>query len=259
MSGIFQTIGAAWGRAAQVVVARPLPFAIAALMLAATDFLLWQIGAFDGVKAGDPDRGLLALFLVGKLLIILAWLLSSFRLAADPATPSLLRLSKRQGLWIMCLFLIMPLALAARMVLTKGAGLALAPLAPDPRTISLLGIALYLMAFMYFQMRLFPGLVGVLLGDKEASLRWSWRAMKGRVLASVAVIIGTMLPLFAIHFGNSVYWLPEGATARAIVLLFDGAIMAFLMLSSSAAYVSIYRGAKARVGEVAAGGTPVAA
>ncbi|QPQ55397.1 hypothetical protein IC614_01945 [Allosphingosinicella flava] len=244
MSGVISTIGAAWGRAAQVAAARPLPFLAATLALAGTDFLLWQMGVFDGIKGRDADRALLATFLIGKLLIILIWLLASFRLAADSWAGSVLRLDKKQGLWIGGLFLFMPVALAFRVALTKIAAILMAPLGPDPRIISLGGIALYLMTIMYFQMRFAPALIGVLLGDGEASLRWSWRAMKGKVGAAIAAIVGMMLPLFAIHYGISLYWLPQSSVARGAVLLFDGAVMAFLMLASSAAYIAIYRLAK---------------
>ena len=250
MTGIFGDVAAAWRTAAERIAVRPLPFLIAAALLTGTDLLLWKAGLMDGGRPTEASRPLLALFLVSKLLITLGWLLASIRLAADPSTPRLLALGRRQLLWIGTLLLLMPLALAARLVLQKAIGAALAPLAPDPRTVLLLGIAAYLAVFLYLQVRLLPALVAVLLGDPEAGLRWSWRGTEGRGLAFAAIILLAVLPLFALHFGISLGWLPEGEWARLTALALDGAVMAALLLVGSAAYVGFYgKVKKARGGE----------
>jgi len=240
MRGVFSI----WRKAAGTATARPLPFVAVSLLLTGTTFLQWKMGIFDGVKGPEADRGLFLLFVFGKLVVILTWLLASLRLAADVSAPSLLSLTKKQALWIGALFLIMPGALIVRMLLGKILGTLLGPLDLDPRIVLLLSMATYLAIFFYVQMRLMPALIGVLIGDAQASLRWSWRAMKGRALPAILLVLGTMLPLFFIHFGNGALWLPESAPLRAAVLLFDGIVMAFLMLASSAAYVQIYTAAR---------------
>jgi hypothetical protein len=244
MSIVQQATGA-WRAAAGTIAERPLPFVIAAALLTGTDLLQWKLGAFDGVPAAQADKGLLATFLIGKLVVTLGWILASLRLL-DGRSAGLLKLGKRQLLWIGGLFLLLPLMLLFRVVLQRVAGAALAPLAPDPRTVLLVGILFYLGAVLYFQVRLIPALIGVLVGDEEAGLRWSWRGTRGLAGAFIAALLLTMLPLFALHFGNSLVWLPEAAAARFLVLAFDGATMAFLLLASCAAYLGHYRRTKAQ-------------
>jgi hypothetical protein len=218
---------------------------VAAALLTGTDLLQWRIGLFDGVTGASADRGLLAFLLVSKLTITLAWLLVTVRLAHDPATFSLLRLTRRQLLWLGGLLLILPVALAVRLVLQKVLGALLAPLEPDPRTVMLAGVLAYLAMFMWLQVRFIPALIGVLLGNAEAGLGWSWRRTRGLVLSFIATLLLALLPLFALHFGNSLIWTPEAPVLRLAVLLFDGAVMAALILVGSGAYVSLYRSAKA--------------
>jgi hypothetical protein len=255
---IIGTVGDAWATVADRVRTRPLPFLVAAALLTGTDLLQWKIGLLDGVRGADADRGLLALFLVTKLLATLGWLLASIRLAADPAAGRLLRLGKRQILWLGALLLLMPVALMARLVLQKLVGTALAPIDPDPRTVLLLGIVAYLALFLYVQVRLMPGLIGVLLGDSEASLRWAWRGTRGLAFTFVASLLIAVLPSFALHFSNALVWLPQAFAPRLAVLAFDGAVMAALLFTGSAIYVGLYRKAKA-AGQAEAGPVVLAA
>ncbi len=242
MTGIVRQIGANWGGGAAIVRGRPVPFLVATALLIGTDMLQWRIGLFDGVPASQADKGLLAAFLVGKLVVSLGWVLAGLRLAHDVATPRLLALSKRQLLWIGGFFLLMPVALVARTVLTQ----ALMPLGLDPRATLLLGILAYLALFLYLQVRLMPAFVGVLLGDPDASLGWSWRATRGLALPFIVALILSAAPLFTLHFGNSLIWLPEAFAARVLVLAFDGAVMAALLLVSSSAYAGLYGRAEKR-------------
>ena len=194
-------------------------------------------------RPASADPALVALFLATKLLATLGWLLASIRLAADPLAPSLLRLGKHQLLWLGFLLLLMPLALAARLVLQKLIGAALAPIGPDPRTVLLLAILACLALFLYLQARLMPALIGVLLGTaKRAALVVA--GTQGRGLTFVAAIALTILPLFAIHFGNSLVWLPKWFAVRLAVLVLDGVVMAALLLAGSAAYAGFYETVK---------------
>jgi hypothetical protein len=134
--------------------------------------------------------------------------------------------------------------LAVRLAYKRTIGTLLAPLDPDPRTVLLAGVLAYLAMFMWLQVRFMPALTGVLLGDAEAGLGWSWRRTRGLVLGFIATLLLALLPLFALHFGNSLIWTPEAPALRLAVLLFDGAVMAALILVGSGAYVSLYRRAK---------------
>ncbi len=247
MTSIFKQVGRTWAMAAATIAGRPLPFVTAAALLTATDLLAWKLGMFDGARSAEADRGLLIAFIVSKLLIIVGWLLTSVRLAFDPADPRPLRLGRRQISWLGGLLLVMPVALLARFIIQKLVGTLLAPIGPDPRTVLLLSVLTYLAAFLYLQLRLMPSLIGGLLRDREAGLGWSWRGTRGIAGRFVAIILLAMLPLFVLHFGNSLVWLPSAAGPRFLVLTFDGAVMAALLLTASASYVALYRAAKSNL------------
>ena len=235
-----------WAKSLEIMRARPGLFLIAAALLAATNFQMWAMGVLDGAKAADAGAAALVSYVLIKLVIITAYLIASLRLAGG-AEARLLALSGRQLKWLAGLIVFMILALAFRAAVTKGAALLLMPLGAGKMTVLLSGLAVYLLSFMYVQMRLTPALIGVLLGDLNAGLRWSWAAMKGEGAKAIGAVIVVMAPLFAIHLGDNLIWVPEGGIARAALLLFDGFVMAAFIQTSTVAYATIYLKAKERL------------
>lgn len=242
MMQVIATVVSIWRTAANVVRRRPLPFALAAAGLAATDLMLWRVGMLDAATRAGADRAMVLTFVFTKLVILLAWLLASLRLADDPQRTGLLGLNRRQLGWLAALFLLLPVLLGVRFLLVRAA----TPLSPDPLVGLLVGTAVYMAIVVGVQVKLMPALTGVLLGDAGATLAWSWRATSGLVLSFIAALWIGIAPLFILHVGNSLVWLPADTVARLIVLLFDGAVMAALVLVSAAAYVWLYRAARAR-------------
>ena len=240
MTRIFGQAAETWRLAARTIWARPLPFLIAAALLTGTDLLAWKMGALDGVPAPDLDKALLATFLFGKLAVTLGWVVAGLRLL-DGRTSGLLKLGRRQLLWLGGFFLLLPVLLLFRVLIQRVMGTALAPAGADPRTILLLSVAVYLAIFLYVQVRLIPALVGVLLDNGEAGLAWAWRGTRGQALFFIGGLVLAAIPLFLLHFGNSLVWLPKASAARLAVLALDGATMAALLLVSCAAYLGLYR------------------
>ena len=206
---------------------------------------MWAMGVLDGVKATETGPAALASYILIKLALITAFLIVGLRIAGG-AESGLLKLSGRQVKWLIGLIGFMIVALALRFVLTKAMGSVLKPLGADPVTILLAGLACYLLIVFYVQMRLMPALIGVLLGDAAANLRWSWSAMKGHTIGAIATVVIVCAPFFALHLGNNIAWLPKNDIGRAAMLLFDGLVMAAFIQTSTAAYVLIYRKARDR-------------
>lgn len=228
-----------WRDQAALVARRPCLFLLVSLALAGTDLLLWRIGVYDGMQATtEASRG----FLLAKLAILLGWALLALRLVGAPERPigSALRLDRRQLGWLAGALLALPLLFGLRFALTKLAGLGLAP-----RAALLAGLILYLVISLILLVRLFPALIGTLLGDRTVSLRWSWRATGGRVPSAVLLVLLALAPLLALHVGLNLMSMTQGAALRATLLLADGAVMALLMATAMAAYRTLYLMAKA--------------
>ena len=228
-----------WRQIATFAARCPALFLLASLALAATDLLLWRLGLYDGER---PPGGPAAAVLLAKVAILPLWALLALRLLDDPGKRpgEALRLDGRQFKWLAGTLLLLPLLFGLRLALTRLAGLVAAP----PAAL-IAGMVLYLILSLILLVRLLPALIGVLIGDQVASLAWSWRATSGRALASVVFILAVLAPLVALHVGFNLGALRQAATARAVLLILDGAAMALLMASAMAGYRALYLKAKA--------------
>lgn len=231
-----------WRAAGSLAVRRPFLFLAISVALAATDVLLWRMGLFDA-PAARPGGGAMAAFVAIKLALLCTWALAALRLAEAPDLPlgATLSLDGRQVRWLAGALSIFPLLLALRLVLTKLAALAL----PEPRTALIAGLALYLLLSLALLVRLLPGWVGALLGDRKATLPWSWRATRGHVLASAALVVTAIAPPIALHVGLNLFWLAEAPPPRLLSLVADGALMALAVLVAMASYRALWLRAKA--------------
>ena len=233
------TLLSIWRAAIALPARRPFLFLIVSLLLAGTDLMLWRMGVYDGAKA---PAGAVAAFLIAKLAILLSWALLALRLVDGPdrSIGAALRLDRRQLGWLAGTLPALALLFGLRLALTRLAGLAL-----EPKPALIAGLVLYLLIALTLLVRLLPAWVGVLLGDDAASLGWSWRAMKGRVIGSVLLIILAIAPAAALHIGLNLFWLAQAPAVRAATLLIDGAVMALLVAIAMASYRALYLRAKA--------------
>jgi hypothetical protein len=211
-------------------------------LLAGTDAMLWDMGVYDGAARAEVGTGALAGFLVAKLLVLLVWGLAALRLVDDPARSlgSALKIDRRQAGWIAGMLLLLPLLAALRMTLTRLAEAVLAPLGADPKAPIIVGAVLYLCVSLSLLARILPGWAGVLIGDRQAGLAWSWRASRGAVLRSVALLMLAIAPAAILHFGINLFWLSGNPLLRAVTLLADGAIIAFFVTIAAAGYATLY-------------------
>ena len=239
-----------WRSAWSAILRRPLPFLAASLALSGTNVMLWRMGVYEGAARGETGGAALASFLLTKLIVLLAWGLAAMRLVDDPRLPAakLLRIDRRQAAWLGGMLLMLPLLLTLRISIAKAVGALLAPFAPDPRAAAATALLLYLAASLGLLVRILPGWAGVMIGDREAGLAWSWRASRGQALRSIGLLFAALLPAGAVHFGNNLLWLSKLPALRAATLLADGAIMALYVAIAAAAYVSLHRRAKAAAG-----------
>lgn len=228
-----------WRAAVALPARRPFLFLIVSLLLAGTDVMLWRMGVYDGAKASG---GAGAAFLIAKLAILLVWALLALRLVDGPdrSIGAALRLDRRQWGWLVATLFALFLLLGLRLALTRLAGLALAP-----RAALIAGLILYLAISLTLLVRLLPAWIGVLLGDHEASLGWSWRATRGKAAGSVLLVILAIAPAAALHVGLNLFWLAGAPAVRAIMLLVDGAVMALLVAIAVTSYRALYLRAKA--------------
>jgi hypothetical protein len=233
---------AIWRAVARMAAHRPLLFLLVSLLLAGTDLMLWLMGVYDG-GAAQAGAGARAAFLAAKLLVLLVWALLTLRLAQAPDAPvgEALRLDRRQAGWIAGVLLLLPFLFGLRIALTRLAGLAI----PDSRMALVAALILYLAVSLALLVRLLPAWIGVLLGDRAASLAWSWRATKGQVVRSVLLVIAAIAPAAALHIGLNLFWMANAPVLRAALLLADGAAMALLMAIAMAGYRALYLRAKA--------------
>jgi hypothetical protein len=233
------TVLSIWGAAIVLPLRRPLVFLIVSLLLAGTDLMLWRMGVYDGARA---PAGAGAAFMIAKLAILLVWALLGLRLVDRPDRPigSALHLDRRQLGWIAATLPALAVLFGLRLALTRLAGLAF-----ESRTALIAGLILYLAISLALLVRLLPAWIGVLLGDREASLGWSWRAMKGRVVSSVLLVILAIAPAAALHIGLNLFWLTDATAVRAAMLLADGAVMALFLTIAMASYRALYLRAKA--------------
>ena len=232
------TLLSIWRTAIALPRRRPLLFLIVSLLLAGTDLMLWRMGVYDGAKA---PAGAGAAFLIAKLAILLVWALLALRLVDRPGRSIglALRLERRQLGWLAGTLPALTLLFGLRLALTRLAGLVL-----EPRAALVAGLVLYLAISLTLLVRLLPAWIGVLLGDDEASLGWSWRATKGRVIGSVLLVILAIAPAAALHIGLNLFWLAQAPTVRAATLLVDGAVMALLVTIAITSYRALYLRAK---------------
>lgn len=244
----FAGILSVWRRATDAALRRLPLFLAASLALAATNLMLWTMGVYDGLKREEIAGGALVAFLLVKLVLLFAWALASIRLAHDPERPAgtLLRISRRQAGWIGGMLLLVPAMLGLRVALTRAVGAVLEPFGADPKAALAVGAVLYLVLALIVLVQILPAWAGVLVGDREVGLGWSWRATRGSALRSLGLMLGALLPMGAVHFGNNLLWLSDVAAVRAVMLLADGAIMALYVMVAGAAYVTLYERAKAR-------------
>lgn len=233
------TLVSIWRAAIALATRRPFLFLIVSLLLAGTDVMLWRMGVYDGAKA---PAGAGAAFLIAKLAILLVWALLALRLVDGPgrSAGAALRLDRRQLGWLAGTLLALPLLFGLRLALTRLAALAL-----QPRPALIAGLILYLAISLTLLVRLLPAWIGVLLGDDEATLGWSWRATRGRVVSSVLLVILAIAPAAALHVGLNLFWLADAPAIRAGMLLADGAVMALLVGIAVASYRALYLRAKA--------------
>ena len=242
------SIASVWRRAGTAAAQRLPLFLAASLALAGTNVMLWTMGVYDGASRAEIGGGALAAFLLVKVVILLGWALASIRLAHDPerAAGELLKIDRRQAGWIAGMLLLLPVMLGLRIVLTQAAGAVLGPLGADPKATLAAGLVLYLVLSLFVLVRILPGWAGVLIGDREAGLGWSWAATRGSVLRSIGLVLAAVVPMGAVHFGNNLLWVPDVPALRAATLLADGAIMALYVLVAASAYVTLYHRAKAK-------------
>jgi hypothetical protein len=230
---------AAWRQAFALAARRPLLFLPVSLALAGTDLLLWSTGVLDGAR---PSSAAGAAFLIAKLAILLGWALLALRLldAPDRAIGIALRLDRRQLGWLAGTLPVLLLLLGLRLTLTGLAALAL-----PPRPALIASLAVYLVVSMILLVRLLPALIGVLLGDRVASLGRSWRATRGWVFRAVAFLLMVMVPPLALHVGLTLVSTAQGGAIRAAILLADGAVMALALAVAMAGYRALWLRAKA--------------
>jgi hypothetical protein len=233
-------LGSVWRTGIALPVRRPLLFLLVSLLLAGTDLMLWRLGIYDGAS---PAGGDVATVLAIKLALLFLWALAALRMADAPERPvgDALRVDKRQALWLAGTLLALALLFGLRLALTKLATLAL----PAPRTALVVGLLLYLIVSLLLLVRALPGWAGALLGDREAALGWSWRATRGRVAGSTAIVLLAILPPLALHVGLNLFWLAELPSLRLALLLADGAVMALTVAIAMASYRCLWLRAKA--------------
>jgi hypothetical protein len=227
-----------WRTAMALPFRRPFLFLFVSLLLAGTDIMLWRMGVYDGARA---PAGANAAFLIAKVAILLVWALLSLRLVDGPdrLIGAALRLNRRQLGWLAGTLPALALLFGLRLALTRLAALALAP-----RAALIVGLILYLAISLTLLVRLLPAWIGVLLGDDEASIGWSWRATRGRVASLVLLVILAIAPIAALHIGLNLFWLAEAPAVRAATLLADGAVMALFVAIAMASYRALYLRAK---------------
>ncbi|HEV7659233.1 MAG TPA: hypothetical protein VGO55_05245 [Allosphingosinicella sp.] len=232
---------AIWRAVAGMAAHRPLLFFLVSLLLAGTNLMLWRMGAYDG-GAAQAGAGARIAFLAAKLVVLLVWALLALRLVQTPDAPAgeALRLDRRQAGWIAGVLLLLPFLFGLRIALTRLAGLAV----PDPRMALIAALILYLAVSLALLVRLLPAWIGVLLGDRAASLAWSWRATKGYVVRSVLLVMAAIAPAAALHIGLNLFWMANAPLLRAALLLADGGAMALLMAIAMASYRALYLRAK---------------
>jgi hypothetical protein len=228
-----------WRDQAALVARHPSLVLLVSLALAGTNLLFWRLGGYDGVRT---TPGATAAFLLAKVAILLAWALLALRLVDMPerSIGSALRLDRQQLGWLAGTLLALPPLYGLRVTLTKLAGLGLIP----PAALAV-GLILYLIISLILLVRLFPALIGVLLGDRAVSLGWSWRATAGRVLSAVGFVLLALAPLLALHAGLNLLSMTRAPALRATLLLADGAVMALLMATAMTGYRALYVRAKA--------------
>jgi len=232
-----------WFGAARVACRRPLLAACFAALLAATNMLQWRLGVFDGATARDIAPAGLALFLGSKLAVVLALSLAGLRLAADAAMPlrRAIALDRRQVRWLLGTLAFIPLALLLRIAVQAAVGSVLTPLGAGRAAVTAVTLGLYMLLIFTLYARINPGWTGVMLGDRDAGLRWSWAATRGRAVGLVALFLAALVPPLAIHFAANFALLGDAVLQRAIVLTLDGAVMLMFTLVATGAYVFIYR------------------
>jgi hypothetical protein len=228
-----------WRQQAVLIARHPSLLLLVSLALTGTDLLLWGIGAYDG---GKTPAGASVAFLIVKLAILLGWALLSLRLldASDRSISSGLGLDRRQLRWLAATLVALPLLFGLRLALTMLAGLVL-----PPRAALVAGLIFYFVISLVLLLRLLPALIGVLLGDRAASVGWSWRATKGRTASAVALVLLALAPLLALHVGLNLLAMAQAAATRLTLLLADGAAMTLLMAVAMACYRALYLRAKA--------------
>ena len=233
---------AIWRAALSVAARRPLLFLIAGLLLAGTDLMLLAMGVYDGAGA-QASAGAKAGFLLVKIGVLLVWGLLVLRLAGQPdlSLAGALRLNRRQTGWIAIMLPALALLFALRIALTRLAQLLL----PDPRAALIAGLVLYLPVSLALLVRLLPAWIGVLLGDEQATLSWSWQAMRGQVIRAGLIVILAIAPVAAIHVGLNLFPMGGARALRVAALLADGVVMALFIAVAAASYRCLWLRAKA--------------
>jgi hypothetical protein len=228
-----------WRDALVLPLRHPLPFLAVSLLLWGTDIMLWRMGVYAGVgmSAGGGSA-----YLIVKVAILLVWALLVLRLMDAPGRSigGALRLDRRQVGWLAGTLLVLSLLFGLRLALTRLAGLAF-----ETGTALIAGLILYLPIALFLLVRLLPALIGALLGDRAASLGWSWRATAGRVLDAVLLVLLALAPLLVLHVGLNLLPMTQASASRVALLLIDGAAMALLIATAMASYRALYLRAKA--------------
>jgi hypothetical protein len=249
MSMLVDDIVAAYRALLRIVRERPyIPLAVA-LLMAATDLLAERAGFMDGITLRHAAKAAVALFVLPKLLVMLAAYIGFVRLAGDTrlGIAAVLALSGRQLKWLGATFVLL-LGLLGVMIGLKLAMLALvAALGLSNAVASVLAMLVYLVVELTLMARLLPAFAGVMIGDPAAGLGWSWARTRGRIVATVVLMLALIIPLQVLHGGLTIAAVAQQGGVRMALILLDGGAMALILAAIGCAHRQLYvRAAAAR-------------
>ena len=218
----------AYRDSAQIMVALPALFALAAGTEFIQHVIEQRIGMFESFESAEATAGHAARMGFGQVkilsLILLLYWVSRWQAYRDRPDRSVLG-DRRSALLFLGVVL---LGIALGLVQQFGGAL-LSPLVSNPRALLAIGLA-YFAASFALEIYLTGWKVGAALGNSRLSIPASFRIMHGNFWWSLGFSIVMILPLMVLHYALNIIAIGKAAAPLWAILAADALVVGYLGL-----------------------------
>ena len=240
---MWQEIKTAYRQSARVAPARPLLFALPMIAEFTQHVIEYRIGMFESVErlrevAGHPERMGFGQVKALSLVVIAYWVI---RQLANMDGARLRVLGDRRSL---ILFAGVVLWTALTAIVQQFGGTLLAPLALNPVTLTIVGLAFFLLVTV-LDVYLAAWKVGAALGNPGLNIPASFRIMTGNFWWSLGYFVAMLLPLMIVHYALNGLAVGRPEALLWPILAIDSLAVGYLgLVLSATVYVTARRAAQ---------------